>query len=171
MWGEADPYHTGRFVEALRKGSLRLRIGDGHARFQHCYVGNAAHAHWLAARALLAGAPGVAGEVFFVTDAPARNIFDHMEPVARGLGLRMPPRSPYLPAAPARWLGALMEAAARVVPFEPTLTRSSVRFLTEDLVIRSDKAKRLLGYEPRHTEEASVARTVAWFRDHPDPDR
>jgi sterol-4alpha-carboxylate 3-dehydrogenase (decarboxylating) len=165
MWGEADPYHTARFVEALRKGGLRLRIGDGSARFQHCYVGNAAHAHWLAARALAAGVPGVAGEVFFVTDGPARNIFEHMEPVARGLDLPMPPRRPYLPAAPARWLGGLMETAARLLPFEPTLTRSSVRFLTEDLVITSDKARRLLGYEPRYSEEESVARTVAWFRD------
>jgi len=169
MWGEADPHHTGHFVSALRSGSLAMRIGDGRARFQHCYVGNAAHAHWLAARSLSSPAPAAAGRAYFVTDGPARNIFEFMEPVAEGLGLRMPPRGRRLPYGLAWSLAALVEAGARLARpfarFEPALTRSTVRFVCEDLTIESDRAERDLGYRPVYSEREAVERTVAWFGD------
>jgi nucleoside-diphosphate-sugar epimerase len=170
MYGEADPYHVSEFARVLEARGLPFRIGSGRAVFQHVYVGNVAHAHLLAARALCSPEPAAGGRVYFVTDHPARNFFEFMEPIAEGLGFAMPARSRRLPFPLVYAAGALVEATSRLLrplwSFTPTLTRTSVRMVCEDFEIASDRAARDLGYAPLFSEEEGVARTVAWFREH-----
>ena len=47
---------------------------------------------------------------------------------------------------------------------EPPLTRYRARLLTHELVFRSDKARRLLGWESRVSFEEGIRRAVAWYR-------
>jgi nucleoside-diphosphate-sugar epimerase len=164
VFGEGDPYHIAPLLEMARNGRL-IRIGDGSARCQWSYVGNVAHAHVLAARALLEDRAG--GEAFFVTDGDAANFFDFVRPFVEAAGYRMPSRG--LPPAPLYALGGALEGVARItrpfVRFAPTITRSAVTFVCEDFTVRSDKAERLLGYTPRYSRADAIERTAAHYRE------
>ena len=167
IFGEADPYHVGSLLSMARRGPL-FRMGNGKARHQHVYVGNMAHALVLAGRALLLETPGVAGQAFFITDFPAQNFFDYMEPIVKAVGGRMLPWRLALPYRPMYALGAAMEKAAElarpVYPFTPLLSRFSVRFVCQSFTLKTTKAARLLGYHPIYTEEQAFRRTIDYFR-------
>ncbi len=166
MWGEGDPYHIGSLVEMARRGML-FRVGDGSAHFQHVYVGNVAHGHLLAGRALLDDQdPAAAGQVYFITDFPAQNFFDYLQPVIEGTGLQM--RSTRLPKALMYSVGVAMELSAwllrPIYRFNPVVSRFAVDFVTQDFTFVSDKAARDLGYAPIYSEEEAFARTIEYFR-------
>jgi nucleoside-diphosphate-sugar epimerase len=169
MFGEGDPYHVANVLRVVEAGNLPFRIGDGRAAFQHVYVGNVAHAHVLAMRALLEPDSPVGGEVYFITDdTPAVNFFDFMEPILNQLGYRLPPKSRSIPYPVMIAIGALLEGIAfacrPVFQFVPTLTRSSVRFVGHDHTFVGEKARRHFDYEPIYSEAEAIERTVDWFR-------
>jgi sterol-4alpha-carboxylate 3-dehydrogenase (decarboxylating) len=170
MYGEADPYHVSHVLRLVQEGKLPARIGDGKAVFQHVYVGNVAHAHLLAMRHLLQEYPTVAGQTYIITDFPAINFFDFTERLVTPLGHAFPPASRSVPYRAAYALGALLEFAAKllrpVVTFRPTLTRSSIRVVCNDLSFVGEKAAGDLGYEPVYSEAEALERTVEWFRAH-----
>jgi nucleoside-diphosphate-sugar epimerase len=66
-------------------------------------------------------------------------------------------------------LGAAAEAAAFVsrpfFRFQPTLTRSSVRFVCHDHTFDGSKARQRLAYTPRYSEAEAIERTIAYFRE------
>ena len=166
MYGEADPYKIPQLLAEAKAGRLLFRVGDGDAHMQPLYVGNAAIAVLLALGKLLDGDPEVSGQTFFLTDHPSENFFVWMEPIVEGLGYRIPKRS--LPRSVALALGTLMEGVAKAMnklgcDIQPAMTRSSIRALTEDVIVDGDRARRLLGYQPLYDYEEAVARTVAWF--------
>jgi nucleoside-diphosphate-sugar epimerase len=170
MYGEADPYKVPSILAEARAGRLLFRVGDGRAHMQPLYVGNAAIAVLLAVGRLLDGDRDVVGQTFFLTDHPSENFFDWMEPIVQGLGYRIPSRA--LPRPVALALGALMEGAARAMgafgsDVQPAMTRSSVRALTEDVVVDGSRARLCLGYEPLYDYDEAVARTIAWFKRPP----
>lgn len=168
IFGEGDPYHVTSLIAMARRMPL-FRIGDGKSRSQHVYVGNVAHAHLLAARALLRPGSPAAGQVYFVTDFPAKNFFDYLEPILNGAGYRMLPWALSVPRGVMYGLAVALEGAARllrpVVRFTPTVTRFAVDFVCLELTFRSDKAARELGYRPIYSEEQAFARTIAYFGD------
>jgi len=184
MFGERDPYHVGSLLAMVREGRMRFRVGDGRASFQHVYVGNVAHAHLLAAKSLLeagreaagepapeaAGepAPEAAGEVFLITDFPAKNFFDYLEPILQGIGYALPPRTRSIPYPVMAGLGAALEWTARLCSplyrFTPVVNRTSVAMVCKEFTFCGHKAARRLGYRPIYSEEEAMARTIAWFR-------
>ena len=170
LYGEADPYHLSNVLRVVSGRRFPARLGDGRAVFQHVYVGNVAHAHLRALERLLVGDRRVAGEAFFITDYPAINFFDFVEPFVLGLGYAFPPRSRHLPYPIAYGIGAGMELLARtlrpLLAWRPNLTRSSVRVVCKDLSFCGQKAVRLLGYQPIFSEAEAFERTLAWFREH-----
>lgn len=167
IWGGGDAYHLESLLDMARRMPLP-RMGNGRARFSGVYVDNAAHLVLLAAKALLEDRPGVAGEVFYATDYPARNFFDFFEPMLASQGLRMLPWRFAVPASLAYALGALNEAAAAairpVVKLTPKLSRYGVRFICQDHTYKTDKAARVLGYAPLLGEAEAVARTIAHYQ-------
>jgi hypothetical protein len=122
----------------------------------------------LAGRALLDGREEALGHVYFVSDFPAKNFFDHLEPVVRAAGGRMLPRALALPRAPMRLLGRALELAADalrpIAPFRPLFTTFSVDYVCNTFTVRSDKAERLLGYRPIYGEAEAWSRTVEAVR-------
>jgi nucleoside-diphosphate-sugar epimerase len=169
MYGEGDPYHVANVLRIVKDGGLPARPGNGSARFQHVYVGNVAHAHLLAMRRILEPGASIGGEAWFVTDdTPAVNFFEFMEPILEALGHALPPRSRRIPYPVMLSLGAAMEAAALLcrpfVRMQPTLTRSSVRFVCHTHTFDGRKAVRQLGYAPAYKEDEALARTIAWLK-------
>jgi len=169
IFGEADPYHVSSLLRMARRFPV-VRIGDGRARSQHVYVGNMAHALLLAARGLLERAETVGGRAYFITDFPAHNFFDYMEPIVTGTGHAM---MPWAFALPQRlmyglgWSAERLAAALRPVwRFTPTLSRFAVEFVCQDLTFSGARAERELGYSPIYDEQEAYERTIRWFRDN-----
>jgi len=169
MFGERDPYHVGTILRMARESKLLFRFGDGKALFQHVYVGNTAHAHVLAAKALIEPGSRAAGKVYFITDYPAKNFFDAMEPIISGIGYRMPPRDRSIPAPFMAGLAAAVEAFAwlcrPVYRFTPRINRISVGMVCRDFTFSGEKAVRELGYRPLYSEEEAIALTIAYFKE------
>ncbi len=166
--GERDPYHVTSLMQMARGGWM-VRIGDGRARSQHVYVGNVAHAHCVAGRALLEGRG--AGQAYFITDFPPKNFFDFLEPILNACGYRFLPWSLALPRPLMMAVGTTLEAVARwirpVVSFTPTVTRFAVDYVCLDFTLSGAKLQRELGYQPLYGEAEAFARTIAWFRGQP----
>jgi nucleoside-diphosphate-sugar epimerase len=170
MYGERDPYHMSAVYREAEAGKLTFRLGDGSAVFEHVYVGNVAYAHALAAFAMLEPAPGVEGEAFFITDQPAANFFDFMQPFVEAWGFAFPSKRRAIPKAVGLAVGSVMQAGARLLsPFvtlAPVITRSSVHILCTDIGFKTDKAQRAFGYAPRYSAQEAFDRTVADFVRH-----
>jgi sterol-4alpha-carboxylate 3-dehydrogenase (decarboxylating) len=170
IWGEADPYHSGSLLEMAKRGPV-VRAGDGTARSQFVYVGNVAHAHVLAAKALLEDRPGVSGEAFFVTDFPPKNFFDAMEPIITGAGYKMMPWSLSIPYPVMYGMGCVMEALVwllrPVYRFAPMISRFSADYVCLDYTFTGRKARERLGYEPVYTEDDAYERTIRYYQENP----
>jgi nucleoside-diphosphate-sugar epimerase len=69
-----------------------------------------------------------------------------------------------IPAAPLRLAGAICEAVCVPLGMEPPLHRRRVDFWTKSRAFSIEKARRLLGYDPKVDVEEGVARTVASYR-------
>lgn len=168
MFGEDDPYHMGNVLDALEKGQLSMRLGNGEAVFQHVYVGNVAYGHLLALSSLLQPDSKACGEAYLITDMPAVNFFDALEPILAELGYKLPPKSRYIPFRIALALGMLLDGVAYLLrPFvslKLPLTRSSVQVICQDLSFKTDKAQRDLGYQPLYSEAEAISRTVAYYK-------
>ncbi len=170
MFGEADPYHVSSFLRLAQSGKLAFRIGNGRSLFQHVYVGNVAHAHALAAKALLNGNGKAAGKTYFITDFPPKNFFDYMAPIIAGIGYSLPPKSKSIPRPVVYLIAALLEGISVLVRpffrFNPKLNRTSVTMVCKDLTFSGERARTELRYRPRYSEEEAIARTIEYFKIH-----
>ncbi|MGW8314273.1 MAG: NAD-dependent epimerase/dehydratase family protein [Bacteroidales bacterium] len=170
IYGEGDPYHLGNLIGMARKG-FYIRLGDGTSRCQHVYVGNVAHAHLLAARALLEGHGNVAGQAYFITDGPGTNFFAFFDRFVTGAGYRIWPRNLWLPRGVAYTLGVISEGLAilarPVRRYRPKLSRFAVVYTCTDYTFSSGKALRDFGFVPRYDEEEAFRRTVDHFKKRP----
>lgn len=171
IYGPADPYHITEIIKAIDSGTLKVRVGDGSALFQHTYVGNVAHGHVMLAKSMLEDNEQVGGEAYFIIDDPAENFFDFFEPIIAALGYSFPPKSRYIPYRIMYGLACVIEAACYCIkPFKKDLsvplTRSSVRMLCEDFTVTTDKAHRHFGYSPKYSKKEAFETTVAYFKSH-----
>jgi nucleoside-diphosphate-sugar epimerase len=167
IYGEGDPYHIGNLINMARKG-FYVRLGNGSAHCQHVYVGNAAHAHLLAAGELLKRNSRVAGEAYFITDGPGSNFFRFFDTFVEGTGFRIWPRNFWLPRGVAYTLGTISEWMAVLArPFKkytPKMSRFAVTYTCTDYTFRSDKALKDFGFTPKYSDQEAYHRTVDYFR-------
>lgn len=167
VYGEADPYHITALIEMAEKG-FYARIGNGKALCQHVYVGNVAHAHLLACRALWEGNEKPNGEVYFLTDSPPKNFFTFLDSIVEGAGYRIQPKNLWIPR-PLMWFaGILAEGGALLIrPFKqanPKISRFAVSYTCTDFTFSGDKARKDFGFTPKYDEETAFKRTVDYFR-------
>jgi nucleoside-diphosphate-sugar epimerase len=167
IYGEADPYHIGSLIDMAKTG-FYVRLGNGRSKCQHVYVGNMAHAHVLAVKALLETKSGVAGNVYFITDGPGTNFFSFFDPIVTGAGYRIFPKNLWLPRGIAYTIGSLSEFFAWLIRpikrYYPKFSRFAVIYTCTDFTFSSAKAERELGYKPEYSHEEAVNRTIAYYR-------
>jgi nucleoside-diphosphate-sugar epimerase len=167
VYGEGDPYHIGSLVNMAR-GGFYVRLGNGKTKSQHTYVGNVAHAHLLAARAILNGSVKVAGNAYFITDGPGSNFFHFFDRIVEGIGYTIRPKNFWIPRGVAYVLGAVSEFAAilarPVKRYNPKFSRFAVVYTCTDFTFTSDKAMADFGFEPKYTDVEALARTIAYFK-------
>lgn len=169
IYGEGDPYHIGNLV-SMARGGFYVRLGNGSARSQHVYVGNIAHAHVLAAGALLNGSEKVEGKAYFITDGPGTNFFTFFDTFVEGAGYRIRPRNLWLPRNLAFSLGAISEWIALLVRpvrrYRPKLSRFAVTYTCTDYTFNSERAREDFGFTPKYPAGEAFKRTVEHFRNH-----
>ncbi|KAJ2896627.1 putative Sterol-4-alpha-carboxylate 3-dehydrogenase [Zalerion maritima] len=170
--GEGDRqaiYHT---VNIYKEGRTGFQIGNNDNLFDFTYVENVAHAHLLAAQALLVTTSNsvvpldherVDGEAFLITnDSPTyfwdfiRTVWshagsplgtDHVWHLSRDLG--------YV-------LGALSELFCAMLRKPPTFNRQRTVYSCMTRYYNITKAKSRLGYRPLVPLEEGIKRAVKW---------
>ncbi len=170
IYGEGDPYHIPPLIKMAKSG-FYVRIGDGSAKSQHVYVGNMAHAHILAAKALIEKNSKVYGEAYFITDAPGLNFFTFFDSLILGAGYRIWPRNVWLPKRLAHIIGAISEYIAILVRpikyYIPKMSRFAVFYTCTDFTFSSEKANNDFSFVPKYSQKEAFQRTTDSFRIQP----
>ena len=163
VYGARDRQFLPRVLSTLKSRQFRF-IGSGEQPISLICVENLVEAMVLAAtpaRRL--------GEVFLVTDGRAITRLRMMEIICQETGYPLPRR--HVPRWLVRLVCPLFEGvyALKRSGDPPLVNKFRLKFMSTPLTYRIDKARRLLGYEPKVDTEMGLRRTLAWFREnHPE---
>ncbi len=168
----ATPWRSTTWSISSDRGRTNFQIGNNDNLFDFTYVGNVAHAHLLAARALLLThdatiAPldheKVDGEVFFITNGSPMYFWDFSRSVWKYAGstdgkdnVRVISKTAGL------WLGWLSEVFSAVTGKTVTLNRQRIIYSCMTRYYDISKARRRLAYEPQVSLEEGIKRGVHW---------
>ncbi|MBT1444808.1 NAD-dependent epimerase/dehydratase family protein [Shewanella sp. JM162201] len=162
IWGPEDPHLVPRVIARARAGRLKL-LGSEDKLVDTIYVDNAAHAHVLAALALLGDQKDAGGRAFFLSN-------DEPLTMAAMLGRILECDGQYqtlkrVPVPLAYGVGALLEGVYHLLgkEEEPMMTRFVARQLSCSHYYRIDAAKDILGYRPLVSIDEGMARLKSWL--------
>ncbi len=163
IWGVGDPHLVPRLLARAKAGRLRI-VGNGQNRVDMVHIDNAVAAHLLAERALSGPRPVAGGQAYFITNGEPVLLWEWINALLRGLGV--PPVTKTISLGAASVIGALCEAAWRVLPVrgEPPMTRFIAAELAKDHWFDIAAARRDLGYAPHVSMAAGTAELIHWHR-------
>ena len=158
IYGPRDRTVLPKLLDNLRQGMVRY-LGSGKQAMNTIFVGNLVDAAFLAAEK-----PGVVGQIFNLTDGEHVSKRCFIETLAEGMGVPKPTQSVPLWVArlAAWWLEG--QARRRGDPQPPRLTQGRLKFLGLNLDFKIDKARRLLGYQPRVAFAEGMRQTIDWLK-------
>lgn len=134
-----------------------LMVGDGETLFQPAYVDDVVEGFMLSLRNHRA-----VGEAFIVGGDEYVPLRQLVAIIAAELGVR-PPRL-RVPLAPMLALADLCEKVFVPLGLEPPLHRRRVSFFQNHRAFSVDKARRLLGFQPRMPLREALRATIGWYR-------
>ncbi|SMQ46606.1 unnamed protein product [Zymoseptoria tritici ST99CH_1A5] len=176
MFGTGDVQCLPPGLSAYFKGQTKIQIGQNENLFDFTEIRNVAHAHHLAAAALLATAEReskgqaipldhekVDGEAFFITNDAPLYFFDFARKCWATAGDKTTPSQVWILS---KEVGLLLATIMEWVFFifrlgPPNLTRQQVRYTCMTRYYNIDKAKRRLGYKPMVKLDDGVREGVA----------
>jgi dihydroflavonol-4-reductase len=107
--------------------------------------------------------PEAAGETFIIAGPRSLSQDDLAREVARATSGSVWPF--HIPAWPIQRLGDLVEGICVPLGIEPPIHRRRVDFWVKNRSFSIEKARRLLGYDPRVDVEDGIRRTALWYRE------
>lgn len=155
VYGPGSVPWTIRPVEAIRAGTFALP-GKGDGIMTLVYIDDLVEAIVAAT-----SAPDIEGLGIAVWDGhpvTSREFFDRY---AEMLGK---PRVRTAPLPVVEAVAAGSELVARLTGRPPAVTREAIRYISRRAVYPNDRARELLGWEPRVGFEEGMARSEAWLR-------
>lgn len=155
VYGPRDVHTLGLF-KAIQRGIFPL-IGGGESTLHPTYVDDLTQGFELCVEKQRA-----VGETYIIAGERYVTVRELATKIAEALGVS-PPRF-NIPVWLADAVAWLMEASASISDFQPILTRSRVKFFTQNRGCDISKARRELGYEPTVSLEEGLKRTVDWYR-------
>ncbi|KAL1337689.1 hypothetical protein HN51_032391 [Arachis hypogaea] len=168
IFGPGDRLMVPSSVDAAKAGKTKFIIGDGNNMYDFTYVGNVAHSHLCADRALASEgevSKKAAGEAYFITNMEPIKFWEFMSLILEGLGYERPRIK--IPAFVLMPIALLVEYTYKLLgPYGmkvPQLTPSRVRLLSCNRTFDCSKAKERLGYEPIVTLKEGLRRTIDSF--------
>lgn len=105
-----------------------------------------------------------AGETFIIGGPRSLSQDDLAREIAKATGGSVWPF--HIPAWPIQRLGDLVEAVCVPLRLEPPIHRRRVDFWVKNRSFSINKARRLLGYEPKVDVVEGITRTARWYREH-----
>jgi sterol-4alpha-carboxylate 3-dehydrogenase (decarboxylating) len=162
IFGEGDNQLIPPIHACIAKGETRWIIGSGTNLWDTVYVGNVADAHVLAVENLLQSlseTSPAAGETFFIQNNEPVSFREFSLAVWKEFEHFPPAWEIQIPEGLAWVLGLVAEVFTRISGTPTTLSRGSVMDACAMRYARGDKAKRILGYQPRIGLEAGIKRS------------
>lgn len=154
-YGVGDRRILPRLIQAFDNGTLR-QIGDGRRVLNNTYIDNVVDGMFLALDRETA-----VGETFNLRDERLVTRNEFLGAIADYLGKPHPRRVPEWFARTAR---PVMESWARLrrSPDPPLLTGATMKFMVLNLDFSIEKAKRLLGYQPKTDFRVGIQTALRW---------
>ncbi|KAF3481965.1 C-3 sterol dehydrogenase/C-4 decarboxylase [Arthroderma uncinatum] len=169
LFGEGDVTTIPKIVDNAKAGRGKLQVGYNENLYDYTYLGNAADAHILAAKALLSPSTPedgpVDGEVFNITNDEPWPFWAFAHAVSGAAGYPVtsvwvvPPFVFYALAVVLEWVVWLSSFGTR----SSQLNRKMVRFFTMTRTFDISKAKKRLGYRPEVSMKDAINRSVAAY--------
>ncbi|KAL8663756.1 MAG: hypothetical protein Q9202_003570 [Teloschistes flavicans] len=184
LFGEGDMQLVPGLLKALRKKQTAFQLGENDNLFDFTYVGNAAHAHILAAIALLTtiqkfdtrtippDQERADGSPFLVTNTQPVYFWDFARAVWAAAGdpvsLSAPQSITKINEPFGLFVAGMLEWGFWLFTLGrrgPSMTRGIVKYSCMTRYFDTGRARVLLGYSPRWGLEEGVRRTVKWFQE------
>jgi len=146
-----------KLFRAIARGRYAV-VGSGRSFYHPVYVDDLVRGFLLALER-----PEAVGESFLVCGPRYVSQDELAALVAKHTGGRVLPF--HVPAWPLQAAGALVEGLCVPFGIDPPLHRRRVDFWTKSRAFTTEKARRLLGYEPQVSLDEGIARTVASYRE------
>jgi len=146
-----------KLFRAIARGRYAI-VGSGRTFYHPVYIDDLVSGFLLAL-----DRPEAVGESFLICGPSYVSQSDLAALVARHTGGSVLPFR--VPARPIQWAGDLVEAICVPLGLEPPLHRRRVDFWTKSRAFTIEKARRLLGYEPKVDLDEGIARTAASYRE------
>jgi len=145
-----------KLFRAIARGRYAI-VGSGRPHYHLVYIDDLLDAYELALTH-----PAAPGRAYITAGPRSVSQSELAATIARHTGGRVLPF--HVPAWPVQLAGDFVEAICVPLEIEPPLHRRRVDFWTKNRAFSTEKARRLLGYEPNVDLETGVARTAAWYR-------
>jgi sterol-4alpha-carboxylate 3-dehydrogenase (decarboxylating) len=155
--------------DAYKSGKTGFQLGDNNNLFDFTYVTNVAHAHLLAAGALLHAHKSKAvtpverkvdGEAFFITNDQPTYFWDFSREVWKVAGDKTGTDVRVISKDIGLSIATIIEWMWWVLGKTPSLTRKQVRYSCMTRYYNIGKAKERLGYKPIVSLPDGIERTV-----------
>ena len=170
IFGEGDNQLIPPIHACIAKDETRWIIGNGTNLWDTVYVGNVAEAHMLAVDNLLhfksekskgyrIVTESAGGETFFIQNNEPISFREFSLAVWKQFGHFPPAFQVRIPQGLGWLLGLFAEVITRIAGTPTTLSRGSVMDACAMRYASGDKAKRILGYQPRVGLEAGIERS------------
>jgi len=141
--------HTGRFI----------MFGPGEVNYHLTYIDDL-----IDGILLLGENPNALGETFILAGPRYTSINELVRLVAGAVGVQPPRRR--LPLAPLLAAAWSCETLCRPLGIEPPLHLRRCDFFHKERGFNTDKAAKLVGYQPRIDLEEGLRRTAQWYFEH-----
>lgn len=157
--GAGDTTIMPRLLKAHKTGRLKI-IGDGKNIVDVTSVQNVVDAVLLSIDA----DKKALGHHYNITNGEPINMWELVETTLSQLGYQLNKKT--LPFNIAYNVAKVMETAAKFTPDyrEPVITCYSIGILAKSMTMNIDKARELLGYNPRQTNMEAVKEFVEWWK-------
>jgi len=147
-----------KVFKSIARGRYAV-VGSGRPHYHLVYIDDLVDGFLLALERKEA-----AGETFIVAGPESISQDDLAREVAKATGGSVWPF--HIPAWPIQRLGDVVEAACVPLGIEPPIHRRRVDFWVKNRSFSIEKARRLLGYEPRVGVREGIERTARWYREN-----
>jgi len=160
VFGPDDHTFIDQYLAAICDGKIAL-INGGQAWTCPTYISNLVDAVWLASRS-----EGAVGQAFLITDGLEIDWLKFTSDFARALGKK--DKFISVPYGIVLVIATLMEKIYRLVNSKnpPLLTRYRIMNGGKDYHFSINKAREILGYNPKIGFEEAVKETVNWYVDN-----
>jgi nucleoside-diphosphate-sugar epimerase len=156
IYGPGDPERFQMIFRRVAKGRFPM-FGSGRTLYHPLYIDNLVDA------LMLAMEPGKGdGEEFLIADEEYLSIEDLVRKV--GIAMAVDLKIGHYPILPLIIAGHVFEKICKPFKITPPIFPRRVDWYRQNRAFSIDKAKRLLGYEPKIPLDEGLRRTYEWYR-------